>query len=136
MTKLPIDNIGVRHIERIFGILDLPNSNRPDVQQVLANLHVGQQMASIAKKHVDAAKKELKEQFDIPEEQGEHEIVAIHPFDLTVKVTSPKKSFDLDLFMTKLNEEFDIPKSRLTEIAGNCNKFSKAPQSFKTTLIK
>lgn len=41
-------------------------------------------------------------------------------FSLTAKVTEPRKTFNLDLFLAQLHENYDIPVPELSELAANC----------------
>ena len=135
-ARLALKHIGVRHIERMFSQVDLPASNREELQRVLCNMYVGAEMAAIGKKNVDAGKKYLQNAFDIPTDIGTHDIVTIKPFDVTAKITKPRRAFDLDMFIDLLVNQYDLVKSDLTELAGKCNKYSKPPTTLSVELIE
>lgn len=134
--KLSLKHIGVRHVERMFSILDLPPSNREDVQRVLANMYLGAEMESIGRKNVESGKKFIRDMYDIPNTSGEHDIVTIKPFELSVKVSNPRASFDQDMFIDAIADKFDIAKSELFELAKTCKKHSAPPTSFKVSLTE
>ena len=59
------------------------------------------------------------------------EEVVVHSdhFSIVAKVSTPRSTFDRDLFIEKVGKKFKIDKHKLIDLAQQCTKQSKAPLS-------
>lgn len=138
MEKIAPKKIVADIINAAFNRVSLPNSNNPQTQKMLCDLYIANAMASMG----NARKKEITDEFKntydnalskaIPNQSFTLESVA--PFELNVKVSNPRQSFDKDAFIKKVAEEYDLSISDLVALSKTTVKASAAPVSFDVVL--
>lgn len=137
MNKVSADRVITEYVNKAFIAVDLPHTNNPRTQQLLSDLMIANAMASLGTAKKKAITDELKE---VHQERLANaatnetfELENVEPFVLTAKVANPRASFDKDVFIKKIAEEYDLPLSELIALSKRCVKTSAAPITFEVT---
>ena len=125
-------------INKAFLMVELPLSNNPPTQQMLAELFIADAMVSTGTTRKKRITDELKTMHQDALEKAAPNVETIldtvAPFQLSAKVGNPKKNFDKDMFIKEVAKKYDLSVTDLISLSKSCVKPSAAPKSFTVSV--
>lgn len=124
-----------------IGVLPVTNPDRKSNQgNILFDVFCWQEVTSIAKKKLEAAWKVAQDVKGlVPDDDvlrkrygaGEQIVAETDSFSCVVKLTEPRKAFDLETFIGRLAKKYKLDADELAELAENCKVDGKRSVSKK-----
>jgi hypothetical protein len=110
--------------------------DRSNIGRKLYEIYLWQEISKRAKSELDNSWKTAQSpggQIDKSDEvlrkldRGEHIVCESNHFSVLVKIDTPRKTFDLEEFITIVSKKYKVPADKLTAMAEACKKDGTAP---------
>jgi LysM repeat protein len=139
MDKISPNRIFDQYITKAFHIVDLPESNNPELQKDLSDLMIAIDMAKLATATKDKLTKRFKQDYSTKIDAisiGDTNVIEqISSFRLSVKKSTPRETFDKGEFIKLVAQKTNISMAELHSLADKSTKKSVAPLSFSVDFM-
>lgn len=104
----------------------MPYNEQSQTDPVLAEHYMLKTLASNVNPRLDKIEKKIKEA--VKSEQSDGDVISDN-YHQSIGYGTPRNLFDQDTFIAEVSKQFNIPRHKLVEIAGNSKKLGATPIS-------